>query len=152
MHPTLLFLHSLFRWLVLLSLLYAIVRAYRGYANRLAFTATDDSVRHWTATILHIQLILGFTLYFISPVIQAFRQQGIRAGGQLAFFGVIHIGIMLLAVVLVTIGSSMAKRQPADRAKFRTMLIWFSVGLLVIFLAIPWPSSPFANRPYFRPF
>ena len=143
-------LHSLFRWLVLLSLLCGIFRAYRGCANRLAFTATDDSVRHWTATILHIQLVLGFTLYFISPVIQAFRQQGIRAGGHVAFFGVIHIGIMLLAVVLVTIGSSMAKRQSADGAKFRTMLIWFSVGLLVIFLAIPWPFSPLVNRPYFR--
>ena len=152
MHSTLLVLHSLFRWLVLASLLYAIFRAYRGYTARLAFTSTDNSVRHWTATISHLQLILGFTLYFISPVIQAFRQQGIKAGGQLVFFGVVHISIMLLAVVLITIGSAMAKRQAADAAKFRTMLIWFSVGLLVIFLAIPWPFSPLANRPYIRTF
>jgi FtsH-binding integral membrane protein len=97
-------------------------------------------------------LILGFTLYFISPIIQAFRQEGTRAGGQLVFFGVIHISAMLLAVVLVTVGSAMAKRQPTDHAKFRTMLIWFSIGLVVIFLAIPWPFSPLANRPYIRTF
>lgn len=152
MYTTLLFLHSLVRWLVLASLLYAIGRAYRGYTGQLAFSSTDNLVRHWTATLTHIQLTIGFTLYFISPVIEAFRQQGIQTGGQATFFGVIHIGLMLLAVVLISIGSSITKRQPADRAKFRTMLIWFSVGLLIIFLAIPWPFSPLANRPYFRLF
>lgn len=152
MHPTLLVFHSLFRWLVVGSLLYAIFRAFRGYTARLAFTTTDNSVRHWTATCSHIQLMLGFTLYFNSPLISAFRQQGIGAGGQLVFFGLAHSGLMLLSVVLITVGSAMAKRQPANRAKFRTMLIWFSVGLFLIFLAIPWPFSPFANRPYIRTF
>ena len=152
MYSTLLLLHSLFRWLVLLSLLYAIIRAYRGYAGQLAFSPADNSIRHWTATIVHVQLTLGFTLYFISPVMDSFRQQGIKAGGQLAFFGIIHIGLMLLAVVLITLGSSITKRQLVDRAKFRAMLVWFSVGLLIIFLAIPWPFSPLANRPYFRTF
>ncbi|GAB3011717.1 hypothetical protein [Spirosoma pulveris] len=152
MYSTFLFLHSLFRWLVLISLLYAIIRAYRGYAGQRPFLSADNSVRHWTATIAHVQLTLGFTLYFISPLIKSFRQEGGKAGGQLAFFGIIHISLMLLAIVLITLGSSMTKRQSADRAKFRTMLIWFSLGLLLIFLAIPWPFSPFANRPYFRLF
>jgi hypothetical protein len=150
MYSTLLILHSLFRWLVLASLLYAIVRAYRGYTARLAFTPTDNSVRHWTATLVHLQLVFGFTLYMISPVVQAFRQQGIQSGGSFVFFGLVHISLMLLAVVLITIGSAMAKRQSEDRLKFRTMLFWFLAGLLIIFLAIPWPFSPFANRPYVR--
>ena len=152
MYSTLLFLHSLFRWLVLVSLLYAIARAYRGYVGQLAFSSADNSVRHWTATMAHVQLTLGFTLYFISPIIEAFRQQGIKAGGQVAFFGIIHIGLMLLAVVVITLGSSITKRQLVNQTKFRTMLIWFSVGLLFIFLAIPWPFSPLANRPYFHLF
>lgn len=150
MYSILLILHSLFRWAVLASLLYAIVRAYQGYTARLAFTPTDNSVRHWTATLVHLQLVFGFTLYMISPVVQAFRQQGLQAHGPLAFFGLVHISLMLLAVVLITIGSAMAKRQSEDRLKFRTMLVWFLAGLIIIFLAIPWPFSPFANRPYFR--
>jgi hypothetical protein len=152
MYSILLVLHSLFRWVVLGSVLYVIFRAFRGYTARLAFTRTDNSIRHWTATFSHIQLMLGFTLYFISPLISAFRQQGVRAGGQLVFFGLVHIGLMLLSVVLITIGSAIAKRQTADRAKFRTLLTWFSVGLFLILLAIPWPFSPFANRPYLRMF
>jgi hypothetical protein len=31
------------------------------------------------------------------------------------------------------------------------MLIWLSIALIIIFIAIPWPFSPFANRPYYRP-
>jgi cbb3-type cytochrome oxidase subunit 3 len=30
------------------------------------------------------------------------------------------------------------------------MLVWFTIALIIIFIAIPWPFSPFANRPYFR--
>src|SRR3712207_6928027 len=56
------------------------------------------------------------------------------------------------AIVLITIGSASAKRQSADQQKFKTMLIWFSVGLVVILVAIPWPFSPLAARPYLRLF
>jgi len=59
---------------------------------------------------------------------------------------------MTIAIVLLTIGSSVAKRQQTDRTKFRAMTIWFVLALLVIFAAIPWPFSPLANRPYFRLF
>lgn len=152
MYSTLLALHSLFRWLVLISLLHAIGRAYGGYAAHRPFTKTDDSVRHWTATIAHIQLIIGFTLYFISPLIKVFLSNVKQSTGQSAFFGIVHIGLMLAALVIITIGSSLAKRRPTDQEKFRTMLVWFSIGLALIFLAIPWPFSPFANRPYIRSF
>jgi hypothetical protein len=154
MYQTLLFFHSLFRWLVLISLLYAIASAYRGYINRRVFTKLDNKVRHWTATIAHVQLMLGATLYFTSPFMKSILAN-FKASFQqisLAFFSLIHIGLMFIAIILITIGSALAKRHTTDSDKFRTMLIWFSIGLAIIFLAIPWPFSPLANRPYFRSF
>jgi hypothetical protein len=59
---------------------------------------------------------------------------------------------MFVAIVLITIGSAKAKRKSNDTQKFKTMLIWFSIALLIIFIAIPWPFSPLANRPYIRTF
>jgi hypothetical protein len=59
---------------------------------------------------------------------------------------------MTVAVVLITIGSAMAKRQQTDHGKFKTMALWFLLGLIVILIAIPWPFSPLANRPYIRHF
>ena len=152
MYQTLTFLHSLFRWLVLLSLVYSIFIAYKGYFSDKKFSKTDDLVRHWTATIAHIQLVLGITLYSQSPIIRYFWKNFNEAkeSFDLLFFGLIHIFLMLFSIVLITIGSAVSKRKTTDKEKFKAMLIYFIIALLFIFIAIPWPFSPFANRPYFR--
>ena len=152
MYQTLTFLHSTFRWLVLLSLLYSIFRAYKGYFSNKEFSKTDNSVRHWTATIAHIQLVLGITLYSQSPIIKYFwtNFNEAKESFDLLFFGLIHIFLMLFSIILITIGSSISKRKTTDKEKFKTMLIYFAIALLIIFIAIPWPFSPLANRPYFR--
>ncbi|SDR10938.1 hypothetical protein SAMN05421664_3593 [Chryseobacterium soldanellicola] len=152
MYQTLTFLHSTFRWLVLLSLVYAIFTAYKGYFSNKKFSKTDNSVRHWTATIAHIQLVLGITLYSQSPVIRYFWKNFNEAKESLdlLFFGLIHIFLMLFSIILITIGSAISKRKTTDQEKFKTMLIYFIIALAIIFIAIPWPFSPLANRPYFR--
>ncbi|WP_245593007.1 hypothetical protein [Crocinitomix catalasitica] len=66
------------------------------------------------------------------------------------FFGLIHLTLMLLAIVFITIGAAKSKRQTIDKHKFKTMLIWYSIALIILFIAIPWPFSPFANRPLMR--
>lgn len=151
---TLLFFHSMVRWAVLGTLLYSIYRSYTGYTQKLIFTKGDDSLRHWTATTAHIQLMLGIVLYTQSPNTK-FSLHAIGTNGQLTqpfFFGVLHLLLMVSAIVIITIGSAMAKRKTTNGEKFKTMLIWFGVALLVILIAIPWPFSPLAQRPYLRSF
>ncbi|MEM9834768.1 MAG: hypothetical protein AAF944_29370 [Bacteroidota bacterium] len=154
MYQFLLPLHSVFRWLVLAALLLAIYRAGRGYFGKTPFTSIDNKIRHWTATIAHIQLIIGILLYVKSPIISYFWSNSSNPIDSVEplFFGLYHLGFMLLSVVVLTIGSAKAKREKSNKAKFRTMFIWFSVALLIIFLAIPWPFLPWANRPYIRNF
>jgi len=69
-----------------------------------------------------------------------------------AFFKYIHLILMVLAIVVITIGSARAKRMTTAAAKYHTMLIWFAIALVIIFIAIPWPFSFLATRPYIRPF
>lgn len=154
MYSYLIFFHSVFRWLVLVSLVYAVFRACKGFFFHRTFSRTDQAVRHWTATIAHIQLILGFTLYFISPIIRYFWANTKEATQhtELVFFGIVHILCMFIAIIMITIGSALAKRRVTDREKFRTMMNWYLLSLLLIFAAIPWPFSPFAYRPYFTMF
>lgn len=152
MYQTLIFYHSIVRWLVLASLLYSIFRAFKGYISNAPFSKTDNTVRHWTATIAHIQLVIGIILYTQSPIIKYFWNnfhQAIQNFDSL-FFGLIHITLMLTGIILITIGSALAKRRATDKAKFKTLLIWYSISLLIIFTAIPWPFSPLAHRPFFR--
>lgn len=152
MFETLTFYHSTVRWLVLASLVYSIYRVYKGYFSNAPFSKTDNYVRHWTATIAHIQLIFGIVIYTQSPIIKYFWNNFDEAitNLDLAFFGLLHIILMLTAIVMITVGSALSKRRTTDREKFKTILFWFSVSLIIIFIAIPWPFSPFANRPYFR--
>jgi hypothetical protein len=152
MYPLLLTVHSLFRWAVLASLLYALVRAYRGWLTRAPFSKLDNTVRHTTATIAHVQLLIGLGLYFSSPLANYFwdstkaalRQREIR------FFGLEHPLMMFVAITLISIGSALAKRKTESQAKFKTIAIWFTIGLAVLLLSIPWPFSPWASRPYGR--
>jgi hypothetical protein len=153
MYTTLLFVHSIIRWFVLISLVYAIYRSYIGYRSKLLFSKSDDTVRHWAATIAHIQLVIGFTLYIKSPLVKYFwANKNGHASPDGSFFGWMHLLWMLIAIVVITIGSAKAKRKLNDAEKFRTLLVWFSIALLIILIAIPWPFSPLANRPYIRSF
>ena len=154
MYQTLLILHSANRWLVLIFLLYGIFLSARGRLNSRTFSKHDNFVRHFTATISHVQLMLGLSLYMISPIVEfnsAITETQLWIDEH-NFFRYAHISLMILSIVFITIGSARAKRMQTDRERFGTMLFWFSLSLIVIFIAIPWPFSPLANRPFFRSF
>lgn len=153
MFSILLFFHSISRWLVVLSLGYVIYRSANKYQTGAAFSKTDNKLRHWTATIAHIQLMIGMVMYFKSPAVAQFRVVIQVAGSRITepfFFGLIHISMMIVAIVIITFGSAVSRRQASDRQKFKLMAIFFSIGLLIILLAIPWPFSPLAQRPFIR--
>jgi cytochrome b561 len=154
MYSTILALHSLIRWFVLTGLLFAIFRAYNGWFSKKSFSSLDNAVRHWTTTIAHIQLLFGLYLYFISPVIDYFLHNYKEAVHQreIRFFGMEHSLMMITAIIIITIGSAKTKRRQTDNEKFKTMAIWFTVGLLIILTSVPWPFWQLVSRPYFRPF
>lgn len=152
MYQLLIFLHSTLRWFVLLSLLYSIFIAYWGYTVKATFSRKDDLIRHWTATVAHIQLMLGIILYTQSPLVKYFWKNGGQDTNEFEFifFGLVHLVLMMAAIIILTIGSAAAKRRAEDRKKFKTMLLYYAAALLIIILAIPWPFSPLAQRPFFR--
>jgi len=82
--------------------------------------------------------------YFLNYFKKAVHERAFR------FFGMEHITMMVLAITLITIGSVKARKQPTSQQKFKTMAIWFTIAIVVIFSSIPWPFSPFTRRPYFR--
>ncbi len=151
---TLLSLHSLFRWLLSAALVTTLFRAFIGYKKALPFGKDINALRHWTATMAHVQLIIGITLYGQSPVTKYFWNNFNTAKHNTdnLFFGLIHILLMLAAITILTIGSATAKRKAVDADKYKTILLWYSVALVVLLAAIPWPFSPLAQRPLLRPF
>ncbi|HCW08915.1 MAG TPA: hypothetical protein DGG95_16285 [Cytophagales bacterium] len=152
MYSVLLAIHSIFRWLVLISLVFTSYRGYSGWRSKRNFTKLDDRARYITATLGHIQLILGLWLYFISPVVDYFLNNFSEAVHmrEVRFFGMEHITMMVIAITMLTIGSIKVKRMEDDEKKLKAMFTWYGIVLLIIFLSIPWSFSPFTSRPLFR--
>jgi hypothetical protein len=152
MTDILLQVHSILRWVVTGAILLALYRAWIGLLTRRAFTAFDNAVRHWTATAFHVQLMVGIVLFTQSPVVKGFWSNFREASQNFdsLFFGLLHALLMLCAIVIVTIGSAVTKRKTTDREKFASMLLWYAIAFIIVLIAVPWPFSPLAARPYIR--
>jgi predicted membrane channel-forming protein YqfA (hemolysin III family) len=85
-----------------------------------------------------------------SPVVKGFWDERSFQWNDSLFFALVHIGLMTTAIVLITIGSALAKKAPEDRQKFNMVFTYYGIALLIILLAIPWPFSPLAQRPLLR--
>lgn len=152
MYLPLLTIHNAMRWVVMVLLLVSIYRAFRGYRLKSVFSAGDNALRHWTATTVQLQMLIGFVLYFNSPFVSSFwhgeNTQDVGQGE--VFFAIVHLSLMFVAVTVLSVGSALTKRRPTAKQKYATMLLWFCASLLIILIAIPWPFSPLAQRPYIR--
>ncbi|WP_080057984.1 hypothetical protein [Spirosoma aerolatum] len=153
-YPILLVVHNALRWLVLGSLLIALGNSYSGWLRARPYRPIDQTIRVIATSIAHTQLLIGFYLYSKSPIVSYYWtfSPDSSQSPEFRFFSLIHIGLMFTAIVIMTVGSSKAKRQPTPQQKFRTTAIYFTITLLLILLAIPWPFSPLATRPWIRNF
>lgn len=139
MSAGLLHLHNALRWVILIAGLIAVVKAVMNLAANKPYSKAPGTV---FVASLHVQLILGFILYgAFSGLAQQFRAMGGAAmkDAVLRFWGMEHLVMMLIAVVLATIGSARARRAPTDAAKNRTARLFFAIALVVLLAGIPWP-------------
>ena len=151
-YPYILVIHSLLRWLVFGSVIFATFRSLRGYYWNRSYLPLDQSAADFAVRFTQIQFVLGLALYFLSPLIDYFLHNFEVAlhERQARFFGMEHITMMIVAVGLISRGGAAPKRRETDKAKFKAMAIPFTLALIIILVNIPWPFSPFAARPFFR--
>lgn len=154
MYPHLLATHNLLRWVFLVFILISLIQSYSGWFGNKPYTKAANTFKTLTVSTVHLQLIIGLILYFVSPLVAGFLDDmgGSMKNKDLRFYGMEHGIMMLLAVVFVTIGSAKSKRQLNDTAKYKTIAIWFTIALLLILVAAPSEFSPMNARPNFRGF
>ncbi len=102
--------HSYLAYLVLALLLFAIAfNAYYWLKGRL-FSNTNKTVALWGLIAVHTQFLAGLILYFLSPLgISNFSGQAMKISITRLYL-VEHPLVMILAVALITIGYSKAKK------------------------------------------
>lgn len=154
MYPHLLATHNALRWVFLVFILISLIQSYSGWFGNKSYTKSAKLFKTLTVSTIHLQLIIGLILYFVSPLVAGFLDDvgGSMKSKELRFFGLEHALMMLLAVIFVTIGSAKSKRQLNDTAKYKTVAIWFTIALVLILVAVPSEFSPMNWRPNFRGF
>jgi len=152
METGLLHLHNLLRWIILVLLLVSIYKSFSGWKGQKAFAAGDKKV--WLMTMIagHITLLLGLYQWTIGPI-GIFKTENqsfadVMKNPATRFFQVEHPVSMILAIVLITLGHGMAKKNVSDEEKYKKAFRYFVLALLLILVAVPWPFREI-GRPWF---
>jgi len=129
--------HSGLRWLFLLLLLMATFTHFLGKKNGITYDKNHKRLALFTLILAHIQLILGFGLY-VGKGWHRF-EEGFMANATSRFFSVEHIAGMLIAIILITVGYSSAKKIVDEKKKFGKIFTFYLIALILVLVSIPWP-------------
>ena len=137
-------IHSYWVYIVLLMLVVAIGNALLGKFKNKSFTIKDLRISLFALIVTHIQLLIGLILYFVSPRFSAW-QEGVgtvMVDSNLRLYLLEQPVTNILAVVLITMGWSMHKRQSDSGKKFLRIGLFYLLGTFLLLSRIPrseWP-------------
>jgi riboflavin transporter FmnP len=139
-----LYLHSWVRWIILILGIIAIIKAYAGWLGHKPYTKGDNGISAAFMGSLHLNLLLGLSLYlFLSPYTQtAFQDFGAAMkNSELRFWAVEHISINIIAVVLATVGRSKSKKAVDTIRKHKLTAIFYTIAFILLLISIPWQEA-----------
>lgn len=128
--------HSGWAYLALLLLVFAVINSFLGMSSKKEFTPKDRKIALLGLIATHIQLVVGLILYFVSPLGKA--SLGNMDDSAVRLTSLEHPLINIIAIVLITVGWSKHKKAITSEAKFKTIAIFYGLGLLLILSRIPW--------------
>lgn len=119
---TILTIHGLFRWLIAIVGLIAIVKFAYGWIASVEYTPLDRRLMSIFTIVMDINVLLGLILLFALP-------------GGLSMNRIEHTTTMILAVIVAHL-SAIWRKSPDSTVKFRNNLIVVIVALVLIFVGV----------------
>jgi hypothetical protein len=139
------------RWVILILLLVAIFKAFTGMNTRKSYNKGDRKISLFLMIAAHITLLIGLYQWFVGPWglrnIQALGFGEVMKDGAHRFWAVEHFAGMLIAIILITIGKGVGKKNLPDKTKHKKAFWYFLIALFVILLTVPWPFREGIGRP-----
>ena len=131
--------HSGWRYLVLILLVLAIIQALSGWLGKKPYTEGNRKLNLFTLIFVHTQILIGLLLYFMSPLVKA----------GITYWKMEHIGMMIFAAILVTIGNARSKKGDDPAARHRAVALYFTLALVIIVAAIMRMTMVDPSRSFF---
>jgi len=134
-------IHSYWAYIALLFLLVSVGFFKVGWFFSKEFKPLHLRLALFTLIVFHIQLLIGLAWYFMSPAYQFLKENGM--GATMKDSGmreqvVEHPLMMILAIALITMGFSKAKKRTTEKSKFSTLMWYYGIALLIVLVMIPW--------------
>jgi hypothetical protein len=134
-------LHSYWAYFVLLILIVAVANAIIGFATNKKFVSKDLRISLFALIFTHLQLVIGLILYFVSPnglaAIQNQGMKGVTSNDVSRNLALEHPLAGIIAIVLITVGWSLHKKQQTDKKAFGKIALFYGLGFLVLLAALP---------------
>ncbi len=135
-------LHSTLAIVLLLALVIAIIITIANYAGNKPYNRKIALIGLISA---HLQGVIGLVLYFTSPLgLSSFSGENMK-NSELRLYFLEHPLMMIIALVLITIGYSKAKKLTDQKAANKTVIIFYILGLILILSRIPWSTWSILN-------
>lgn len=128
--------HSGWAYLTLLFLIVAVINNALGFFSKREFRAKDKKIALFALITTHIELTAGLLLYFLSPF--GLSPFGDMKNAALRLTSLEHPLTNIIAIILITAGWSKHKKALEGKNKFKTITIFYGLGLLLILSKIPW--------------
>ena len=140
MYSTIQFVHSIWAYLVLGILVITTINSLAKFFGKKEYGAKDMRLALFTLITMHLQLLIGLVLFFVSPNgLNAITTNGMGGLSSAARkLAVEHPTLMIIAIILVTIGYSKHKKQRLSTPKFKKLAIFYTLALIAVLAMIPW--------------
>ena len=137
-------LHSILPYLLLVALVIVLIKSIVAYRSNFSHTASHHKNGLVVLILAHLQLLLGATLYFISPMSQAGLSDigSAMKNSTMRLYTLEHPIMMIIAIVFITMAYSKSKKDIEDRLKHKVKSLYYLIALALIVSRIPWSVWP----------
>ena len=146
LYTSLLHLHNVLRWAVILFALWALFRHFTGWLGKGGWLPADQKASKWYPIALDIEFTIGLILYLgVSPMMRAAfsDMQAAMHVPEIRFFLVEHISAVFAAVAIAHVGKVRAMRMTDSVKRHKTLFFWYLISFALVMSRIPWNRALF---------
>lgn len=135
-------IHGLFAYFFLISTLFFVILSLIGFFKKSEFKKSNMTLARLAFIASHIQLVLGFILWYTQGYLTQMSQdmKSVMGEKSLRLLAVEHPAINILAIAIITIGFISIKKSSLDQTKHIKGILYYGIALILILSRIPYKT------------
>ncbi|MBL7977563.1 MAG: hypothetical protein JNN12_04420 [Bacteroidetes Order II. Incertae sedis bacterium] len=131
------YLHSYNRWAILILMALVLVKSFQGWKANMEMSPSLRKQSVILTGLFHLQLLVGLILYAIIyiPFWQGMGMALMKVSA-IRFYAVEHLLLMILAVVMVQIGSIASKKANTSMLAHKKLFMYQLSALFLLLLSL----------------